>query len=284
MANDPLLRRLNELRWPTLALDCPEPAAGQLWRVEWERTACLVVIVGQRTGRMVPVMAATSDSVGDDKTLGASTENGMVPSVWGGTSGHIKTFTLAHRITNLTSDSLVTLTAVAANKQPGGWAPITSILDDRVLVRADLTDNLRDLGDAEWLQPTDESAPTLAELSSEADLRPSQIAECLGITPGAARRLLQGHQQPSPDEVQALSGLLGPVSNFGVRFDDDMVATLDLPAFRPRLRLIANEKHNGNEPAARRAAAQRVMATAARHRGSGPRNWAALIDGAIHAD
>ena len=284
MATDPLLWRLNELSWPTLALDCPEPTPGQLWRAEWERAACLVVISGKRAGRIVPVMAATSDHIGDERAIVASAENGMTPSIWGGVSDSIKTFTLEHRITNLTSESLDTLTAVVAGQQHGDWAPISSNLDDRVLTRADLTERLQDLAKAEWLLTASEGAPTLAQLASDAGLRPSQIAERLGVTPGAARRLLQGQREPSSDEVRVLSELLNSVPDASVQFDNDLVASLDLPEFRPRLRLIASEEHDGDEAAARRASAGRVTAMAARHRERGSRNWAALIRQALHAD
>lgn len=284
MATDPLLRRLSELTWPTLALDRPELAPGQLWRAEWERAACLVVISGARVGRTVPVMAATSDHIGDASAVVASAENGMTPSVWGGVSNSIKMFTLAHRITDLTSESLETLTVVVSGQQRGDWAPITSDLDDRVLVRADLTETLQNLSNAEWIPTISKNTPTLAKLADAAELRASEVAERLGITPGNARRLLGGQREPSSDELQVLSELLGSIPDASARFDDDLVASIDMPEFRPRLRSIANEEHDGDEAAARRASAGRVMAMAARHRERGPRNWAALVRQAFHAD
>ena len=284
VATDPLLRRLSELRWPTLALDGPEPTPGQLWRAEWEQAACLVLIAGARVGRTVSVMAATSGHVGDENAVLASAENGMTPSVWGGVSDSIKMFTLAHRITDLTRESRNTLTAVAAGQQRGDWAPITSNLDDRVLVRAELTEELQSLSRAEWLSTVNKDVPALADLASSANLRPSQIAERLGIAPGDARRLLRGQREPSLDELQVLSELLGYIPEASARFDEDLVASLDMPEFRPRLRQVANEEHDGDEAAARRVSAGRVMAMAARHREPGPRNWAALVREALDAD
>ena len=276
MDPDSLLHRLNKLNWPTPALDQPKPALGQLWRAEWDGAACLVLIFGERRGRTVPVLAATSDHIGDEQAIVAIAENGMEPGVWAGVTAPIMTFTLEHRITDLTSQSLEKLRAVAAGQEAGDWAPITSDLDDRVLIRADLTERLRSLSEAEW-QPEAGSGPTLAELVTDAGISTSRVAEHLGITHGAARRLLLGQQVPSSDQAGALAELLGSTPNTAVRFDDDLVADLDRPEFRSGLRLIAAESHRGDEIAARRDMAGQMMALAARPRERGSLTWAALI-------
>ena len=276
MDPDFLLHRLNKMSWPTPALDQPEPALGQLWRAEWDGAACLALIFGERRGRTVPVLAATSDHIGDEQAIVAIAENGMEPAVWAGVAAPIMTFTLEHRITDLTRQSLEKLRAVAAEQQAGDWAPITSDLDDRVLVRADLTERIRNLSEAEWL-PTADSGPTLAELATDAGVTTSQVVEHLGITPGAARRLLLGQQEPSSDQARALADLLGSTPNTALRFDDDLVADLDLPEFRPRLRQIAAERHLDDEIAARRDFAGQMMALAARPRERGSLTWGALI-------
>ena len=284
MAIDPLLQRLSELRWPTLALDHPEPAAGQLWRAAWGDAACLVVISGERDGRTVPVMAATADHVGDERAIVATAENGMSPSVWGGVAEFIKTFTLEHRITDLTGQSLDTLIAVAGGQQRGDWAPISSNLDDRVLVYADLVERLQTFSGAEWLRTASEDEPTLAELAEDAGMRASQIADHLKITPGAARRLLRRQREPSTEEVQILTDLLGSTPNATAQFDEDLVADLDLPEFRPQLRLIASNDHHGDEAATRRAFAGRMMTLAARPRQRGSLDWAALVRETLRED
>ena len=276
MDADSLLDRLNRLTWPTPALDQPEPTRGQLWRAEWDGAACLVLIFGARSGRTVPVLAATSDHIGDDQAVVAIAENGMEPAVWASITVPIMTFTLEHRITNLTSQSLEKLGSVAAGQQAGKWAPITSDLDDRALVHAELTERLQVLSEAEWL-PTASSGPTLAELASDAGVTTSQVAEHLGITPGAARRLLLGQKAASSDQAGALAELLGPAPDTAVRFDDALVADLDQPEFRSRLRLIATQSYRGNEIAARREFAGQMMALAARPRERGSLTWAALI-------
>lgn len=284
MAIDPLLQRLGELSWPALVLDQPEPVAGQVWRAEWGGVACLVVVSGARAGRTVPVMAATTDDVGDDGAIIGATENGMTLTVWAAVSGSIKTLALEHRITDLTRRSLDTLLAVAARRRRGDWAPITNALDDRVLIRADLAERLHSLSEAEWLPEATRDAPTLTEVAAKNDLRPSQLAVELDTTPGDARRLLQGKREPTVEEVAILAEILGSTPNVAVQFDKDLVAELDQPEFRPALRLIASSEHDGDEVAARRACAGQVIALAARHREHGERNWAALLREELRVD
>ncbi len=284
MATDPLLRRLMGLTWPTPALDHPDPAPGQLWRAEWAGVACLVVIVEPHHGRTVSVVAAIADRVGDDTAVVAVTRHGLAPSVWTGVSAAIKMFTLEHRITDLTGDSFAGVTDVLAGRRRGEWAAITSDLDDRILVRADLRERLRALADAEWQPAGAGDAPTVGELAAAAGLQASSVADALGVAPGDARRLLQGRREPSPDELSALSDLLGSMPATGAAFDDDLVADLDLPEFRPPLSVLATNEYGGDELAARRAFAGRMMALAVRHREPGRRNWVALIRETLRED
>ena len=284
MAIDPLLQRLNELSWPTVVLDQPEPVPGQLWRAEWGGTACLVVVSGKGFGRILPVMAATSDHVGDEKTIVVETRNGMTLSVWTGVASAIKTFTLDHRIADLTSSSFDLVARVAEGAQHGGWAPITNNLDDRVLVRTDLAEKLGFLSEIEWIPTSSGETPTLAGLAKEAGLKPSQIAARLNITSGNARRLVQGKREPSDEEAHILTEILGSPPRAVVQFDEGLVGELDQPGFRPPLRVIARRTHGGDEAAARSAFAGQMMSLAARHREGKPRNWAVLISEQLRED
>ena len=277
MTTDPLLQRFNTLSWPYVAFDHPEPAPGQLWRAEWGGTACLVVVSGVPTGRIVPVVAATSDRIGDDRGIVARTENGMTPAVWGSVATSIKMFTLEHRITDLTTDSLERLSAVASGRQAGDWAPITSDLDDRVLARAELEGRLHDFSAAEWQRVDADDTPTLTQLAAEHDLHASALASILSITPGEARRLLQAKREPTAEEVKLLTSRFDQAPSLRMEIDGGLVEALDLPEFRPRLRLIAASGHSGDESAARRTFAGQMMALAARQRERGPKNWVTLI-------
>jgi transcriptional regulator with XRE-family HTH domain len=284
MATDPLLRRVAALSWPTPLDDQPDPAPGQLWRAAWAGISSLVVIAAPHHDRTVPVYAATADGIGDDAAIVADTTHGLRPSVWVGITNTIKMFTLEHRITNLTDESLAAAASVAAGERRGDWPPIINNLDDRALVRADLREWLGGLANAEWRPAVDPNVTSLSAHAAAAGLQPSQVADALGISPGDARRLLQGKREPSTQELAILTDLFGAAPGVVVEFDDELVADLDLPEFRPQLRLIASSEHGGDEAAARRAFAGRMLALAARQRESGRRNWVALIREVLRED
>ena len=282
---DPLMRRLNAMDWPVPSMDRPSPQRGQLWRAAWEGSAGLVVVAGSAASRKVPVMIATADDVGDEKTVVATTENGMKIAVWTGLHAEIMMFTLDHRLADLTAESLAAVTAASEGAHLSEWAPIISVLDDRVLIRVSLAAKLREFAGAEWVPAVDDERPsTLAQLAESSGVTASQVAARLGIAPGAARRLLLGRAEPTDDQRSVLSELIGPIQESSLRIDEGLVAVLDRPDFRPRLQLIADQDHDGDETAARRARSERVMAMAARHRRAGNRNWADLARRALDED
>ena len=281
---DPLMRSLSAMDWPTPAMDCPVPQRGQLWRAAWGDAAALVVIAGSVAGRRIPVMIATADRVGDESTVAATTENNMRVAVWAGVHAEIMMFTLDHRIGDLTESSLAKVAAAEAGTHLSEWAPITSVLDDRTLIRLALKEKLQAFAEVDWVPDTVEDLPPLAQLAGDSGVSAGEIAAHLKITPGAARRLLQGRAELTEEQRRAVSELIGPVLHSNLRIDDDLVATIDRPENRLQLRLIADRSYSGDEVAARIASAQRVMAMAARHRSKGERNWAELTRLALDED
>ena len=147
---DPLMRSLSAMDWPTPAMDCPVPQRGQLWRAAWGDAAALVVIAGSVAGRRIPVMIATADRVGDESTVAATTENNMRVAVWAGVHAEIMMFTLDHRIGYLTESSLAKVAAAEAGTHLGEWASITSVLDDRTLIRLALKEKLQAFAEVDW--------------------------------------------------------------------------------------------------------------------------------------
>jgi len=285
MSHDPLLHRLAQLNWPTPPADHPDPAPGQLWRSTWNGVASIVVTLAPPTGRNVAVAVASADQTGDEGTVVADTLLGMTVAVWTTITADIKFFTLEHRITDLTAASLDTVPDVRLNGTPGAWVPIVDELDDRALIRADLVDQIEALANADWLPETPTAVATVGDLAAQASITPSILARELGITPGDARRLTQGHRAPSPTEISALTELLGAVPASTATFDEALVASMDAPEFRPALQLVADRHHAGDDVAARRSFAGTMMAMAARPREQGPRNWRAMIrDALLHED
>ena len=278
---DPLMRRLSAMDWPTPSMDRPSPERGQLWRAAWEGSAGLVVISSSAVGRRVPVMVATADRVGDERTVAVTTVNGMQVAVWVGISAEIMMFTLDHRLGDLTAESLAAVAATSEGSRLSEWAPITSVLDDRVLIRLGLQAQLREFASVEWIPAVDEGSVPMAQQAEASGVTASQIAARLEIAPGAARRLLEGRAELTDDQRSVLSELMGPVPESSLRINDGLAAALDRPDNRPRLKLIADKDHDGDETAARRSYAERTMALAARHRRTGEHNWAELAAQAL---
>jgi plasmid maintenance system antidote protein VapI len=226
--------------------------------------------------------AASSDDVGDDHAMVAETVEGLRPTVWGSVRALVPTFTLDVRLGDLTPASREWLAAIVAGDGVGVWPPISSNLDDRALVRAALEDRLAALSTAAWLPSAPASeGPALADAAAAAGVEASDVARHLRITPGDARRVLQGRRELTPSEAELLEALLGPTAGQVLTFDPGLIVELDLPEHRPALHEHAVAHHQGDEVGARRAVAGRMMAIAARHRQPGSRNWKALITDAL---
>ena len=148
---DDLLRQLQSLEWPKVAMDRPKPAPGQLWRASAHGAACLVVILDRpREGAAwSTVVLALSERVGDDMAIRARCVNGMEVTVWGGLRKSCPLPVLDHRLSDLTAASWAELLAVANGSMLGHWASIVNILDDRTLIWLQLLEDFETVATAE---------------------------------------------------------------------------------------------------------------------------------------
>ena len=265
---DPFLDRLHAMTWPTVDIDRPDPAAGQLWRAAWAETA-LVVAITAATTATVDVVAASGPDAGDEHTVLAETANGIVYSLWTTLERTLPIFVLDYRIADIELPE--TLPA------DGGFPLITSVLDDRSLVQASLLDALDTLEALSWTG--DGNDADLMAAADAAGVGASKVAAELDVLPGAARRILRRTQQPTPEQAEKLEELLGVAVSGAVVVDEDLVAEMDRPVNRPQLTAIANETHGGDEIAARRAVAEETFALAARERAgqAGQVDWEARL-------
>jgi hypothetical protein len=282
MTNDPLLQRLSGLAWPRPSMDHPDPSAGQLWRAEWRDIVCLVVVLAGPVGREVAVAAAIAEEVGDEASLPATTESGLIPVVWCAVAKSIKVVTLEHRLADLTADGRDAVQQAVAGRSPHRWARISSPLDDRAVVRAELTDALEQLAAAEWAPQAD--GGSLAHQAEAAGVGVSEVRRRLGIAPGDARNLLQGGRSPRLEELAPLTELLGAPPEGGVSYDPELVHDLELPRFRARLEQRAAATGETDPVALRRAFAEELLPMAARMRGQARRDWKAIIAEVLSAD
>lgn len=288
--DDNLLNRLRELPTTAPAADHPAPVAGQLWRAEWhsgsDEAACLVVVMvdcsyGEREVDVVPVSV---HDAGDDKCTVVDTTNGFSATAWAGLRRHIYKFTLGHRIGDLSEASENHLRTVASGNARSDWPPIVDVLDDRVLERADLQDRLEFLSSADWAAATDSSGRSVDDLATAAGVSNTDIATALGIAPGDAQRLRKGGRAARPEEVAALTNLLGEAPRTEISFDAALLAQMDEPELRPRLDAHAADRYGSDPIATRRHVAERVMATQFRQQEPGAPNWKQAILDALAED
>jgi plasmid maintenance system antidote protein VapI len=282
MTTEPLIQRLASLSWPKPPLDQPDPKAGQLWRAAWKDVACLVVVLGEVDGRTIRVAGASPELVGDESTVVVTTKESMNLVVWTNLNAAIKVFTLEHRIGDLTTESQEAIDA--GINGPRQWAPITNVLDDRSIVRTEVADELNAMREAEWLPLSVAGAPTIRELAVEQGMTASTLAKEIDTSPGRARGLLRGERALTIDEVAKMTVFFGQAPASTPNFDEELVAEMDLPEFRPALDNRAKRTLNGDVVAIRQRFASQQMSVAARHREQGKRNWRALIREALNAD
>lgn len=280
MSTDPLLQRLQGLRWPSPAGDRPDPAVGQVWVLAWAnvRTFGLLTAVTRRT---VDVTFLSTTGAGDENTVEVPLDNaGLRLSAWLTITGTVRRFALDQRVGDLTPGVVDDLAG-----QPRRWAAISSVLDDRALVRAELEDDADELTAVEWLPDGSVQPVGLVERAQELGLGIADVRAHLGLSAGAASRLLQRRALPTDEQTAALAELLQvPLGDIRGHLDIDpgLVDVLDRPAVRPALRLIAGERFGGDEQAARLDRASRTLALAARHQVPGETDWETLLNDALH--
>lgn len=265
---DPFLDALHAVTWPTVSIDRPDPAAGQLWRAAWADTA-LVVAITATADLTVTAVAASGPDAGDEHSVAAETDTGTIYSLWTTLERTLPTFVLDYRIAGIEVPDVL--------PADGDFPPITSVLDDRSLVRADLLDALETLEELSWTGGGDDI--DLVAAADAAGVGASKVAVVLDVTPGTARRFLRRTQQPTPQQAEMLEELLGVAVAGAVAVDEDLVIEMNRPVNRPELVAIAYGDHGGDELAARRAVAEATLAMAARERAGRARrvDWAARL-------
>lgn len=281
MPKDPLLQRLSELPWPQPAIDRPPVEAGQLWRAAWQDTACLVVVLEAPLGRQVLVAAASGEEPGDETAVLAATDTGLSPLVWGSVAASIKVFTLEHRLADLSAGSFAAVQDAVRGDKLNTWAHISSPLDDRSLVRADLLDSLDYLANAEWVPRT--SGVPLSEQAEKAGLGVAEVARTLEIPPGDARALLHGKRALKANEVGTLTELFDAVPMEAIAYDEELVGFMDLPEYRERLGMWGASRRLTNPVSLRRSFADELMPMAPRMRSGSKRDWRTLIEEVLGA-
>jgi hypothetical protein len=280
MPGDNLRRRVNRLPWATAPPDIGgNVAAGDLWQATWARSRLLVLIlvVGEKNITVSPV---TESETGDDRTAilpgGQSPLDGVPFHVWLGLRAVLPQRVLDRRLGPVGPEFRRQL----GDTIPTAFPPITSALDNRSQVRADLEDRLEVLSQADW-QPvaTDRSIRELVGVP------PGQFAKAIDILPGDAVNVFARRRPLTPSEAARAATTFNlevtdVVAATTPRVPDDVISIFDHPR---RCRLVHRraQKTGLTEPEVMRQITAPLLELAARTTGHTPPNWEALIDDAL---
>jgi hypothetical protein len=218
-----------------LHAELPTPAAGQLWRAEWDGVVQLLVVVAatDTTTDAMPVIEADG---ADDTSLE------LDPSLLGWRAAVIAAevasvpIRVLDRFLGVVSRNVLDRARAVAAGDPGDGDPIVSPLDERWGHRAQLHENLVALTEATWVPETAEVG--IVELLRAAWDRPSALAKDLGTTPGHATELLTGKRPLNDDERREVGRRLG--RDLGPAAPPaEVLWALDHPTVRPSWRAKA---------------------------------------------
>ncbi len=151
------------------------------------------------------------------------------------------------------------------------------------LTRARLVFAPRGLEQARWVQPMADQAPVidLAQRLRAAGVRPTELAQRLGVTPADVTEVLRGRQSLAPAEAAVVANVLGldpQALSTSRTVAPELALELQQPRWRSRLEARAHRASRTLDEE-RTAAAEAVLTMAARATGQhrGAPNWAQLI-------
>jgi hypothetical protein len=207
-----------------------EPAAGQVWRAEWEDVSRLVLLLAaeERQWRVVPVSVEPTGE--DDDSLVVDAGRTAFPvevTAWAGLSALIPTGTLS-RIIDDWGPEITAWCADAAggalHEPPAGTRrgrPAADPYGGSVTVRASLMDDLDILVAAPFVPVQTSTVVDLKAATVRVGLK--AVIDALGLPQPTVMKIVQGKHLVTEQQAQVLAGL------FGYAVEDIMAATSGLP-------------------------------------------------------
>lgn len=280
MPGDNLRQRVNRVPWATPPQDIGgDVAAGDLWQATWARSRLLVLILVAAENN-ITVSPVTETEAGDDGTAllpgDQSPLDGVPFHVWLGLRAVLPQRVLDRRLGPVGPGFRRRL----GDTSPAAFPPITSPLDNRSQVRADLEDRLEALSQAEW-QPS-ATGRSIRELVG---VPPGQFAKAIDILPGDAVNVFARRRPLTPSEADRAAttfnlDLADVVAATTPVVPDEVISIFDHPR-RSRLVHRRAQETGVTEPEVMRQITAPLLEMAARTTGHTPPNWEALIDDAL---
>jgi plasmid maintenance system antidote protein VapI len=279
-----------------------DPAAGQLWQLEWDDRAAVGLVVDVDADPevdAVSVVPAEDDPhLGDAWTLlldEVDSPVGLGFALWTGLTTAVPTRTLNVLLGDIPQSVMTRVDqalAARAAGQPGAsggiGAPLLSILDERAQLAETIKQRFADLAAATWLPAPVPAGGTadVGELLRAAGVQATEVADRLGLPPREVLKLVRNQRPVSPDEIEPLAALLGVAPGIlgaTVSIPAELAAALDQPRRRPQLRALA-KMAGMSEAAFRWTEALAVLPMAARQTGAvdAQPGWEQLVEDRLH--
>jgi transcriptional regulator with XRE-family HTH domain len=277
-----------------------DPAAGQLWQLEWGGRVAVGLVVDvdadPEVDALSVVPAEDDPDLGDAWTLlldEADSPVGLGFALWTGLTTAVPTRTLNVLLGDIPQSVMARVDqalAVRAAGQPGAsggiGAPVLSILDERAQLAETIKERFADLAAVTWLPAPADGMADVGELLRAAGVQATEVADRLGLPAREVLKLVRNQRPVSPDEIEPLAGLLGVASDIlgaTVSIPGELAAALDRPRRRPQLRALA-EAAGMSEAAFRWTEALAILPMAARQTGAfdAQPGWEQLVEDRLH--
>jgi hypothetical protein len=252
---DRLLSRLPQVTAPGLrdtvvaaeADPSQDPLPGDLWRLTWDTTALLVLVLDLNGSDPSVAPVSLDPPTGDERTMILPADTnilGAAAATWVGLTRGVPLRVFDACLGRIQPHFLTAARTILRGGEVGEQGeveigqPIASPFSREAELLADLEDDLERLAEARWAPPQTTPARSIPDLlAGRADLEDFQQA--LATTPGRAWQLWCGERALKPDEAETVG------QRFGIAADallataslpSDLIAELDRPTWRPELR------------------------------------------------
>lgn len=290
---DALLRVSRDARAPSALLDAvrrtqalppPDPQSGQLWRLAWNGTTALVLVLDDRPAGVLAAPVGVDAEVAGARTfiIGRTrTSLGVDVVVWPALAREVPTFVLDVCLGAVEPAIARATTAVhrgtAATTSPPGITmgpESTSPFEPAARTEAELSDVLEKLAAAVWApEATSGGAAAPGDLLPDEALR--DLPALLGLNLPVVWEILRGKRPLTTEQAELLASRYGVSASgllAGSSLPLELVTELNHPRWRPRLQ--ERQALTGMaDDELRRVAAYGAFAMAARQTGTSSPAW-----------
>ncbi|GAB3430168.1 hypothetical protein [Actinophytocola sediminis] len=298
-ARNPVTRSLTE---STLRERFGDPSEidlerGQLWRAGWGDVAVLLLLVDLGDGEVRAAPVTIDPPAEDENSFVLESDCTGLPTsvtVWTGFTRFFPQRVLDTVIVAWSADVTTCLTN-PASLEPGArlpvgmrrGRPIDSEFDDRSMIRADLEDDVDQLGQMPGLpaEPPGSPPTTLAAVLGDVDL--ARLCAALELSQPAVMKLLRGTTALTPAQAAVVAQVSGipqeRILGAALNMPRGLVQTAEHPRWRQVW--IARAQHLGtDEIQARLDGCQQAFALAARQTGGSQPDWDARLQRALYGE